>query len=350
MNSSNNPVAGSRTWYLPLRQAQCRLFGGYRPGSAPTQTITDRDFTGHLHNNIGNAPDDIGLVYMQARWYLPGLGRFASADSIIPNPANPQQFNRYTYSLNNPLRYSDPTGHCSQIATINGNEETLVPDPNDAECWELAQQIYSQYGRFGLQLAALIPFSLEQLQQLHGMLNRAWNNVHWIRDFSVRHVWVQWHYAATHPGVTVELPIPGAGRTEQRAGRADLYREATGEIWEVKPLSANGLKDGTAQLTNYLRNCPNCTAGTPIINRVQTIDPINPTQNLYYSSWGTDGRKHDGLIFYGTNGNNQRTVLDVNLSPTAIDLTWFSWAATISYAAQMGGPGGSSGVLRPALK
>ncbi|MBX3056322.1 MAG: hypothetical protein KF770_07615 [Anaerolineae bacterium] len=42
VNSSNNPVPGSRTWYLP--------FGGYRPGSAPTQTITDRDFTGQREN------------------------------------------------------------------------------------------------------------------------------------------------------------------------------------------------------------------------------------------------------------------------------------------------------------
>ncbi|MBE7529139.1 MAG: hypothetical protein HS099_05340 [Ardenticatenaceae bacterium] len=91
---------------MPLRQAQCRPFGGYRPGSAPTQTITDRDFTGHLHNNIGSGADDIGLVYMNARWYLPSLGRFISADSIIPNPANPQSYNRYSYVLNSPMTHT----------------------------------------------------------------------------------------------------------------------------------------------------------------------------------------------------------------------------------------------------
>jgi hypothetical protein len=42
VNSSNNVVTGGRAWYLP--------FGGYRPGSAPTQTITDRDFTGQKEN------------------------------------------------------------------------------------------------------------------------------------------------------------------------------------------------------------------------------------------------------------------------------------------------------------
>jgi RHS repeat-associated protein len=97
VNSSNNPVAGSRTWYLP--------FGGYRAGSAPTQTITDRDFTGQKENM------ELGLLYYGARFYVPGLGRFASADTIVPNPANPQSYNRYSYVRNNPLNMTDPTGH-----------------------------------------------------------------------------------------------------------------------------------------------------------------------------------------------------------------------------------------------
>jgi hypothetical protein len=49
---------------------------------------------------------------MNARYYVGAIGRFASADTLVPDPTNPQQFNRYTYSLNNPVRYSDPTGHC----------------------------------------------------------------------------------------------------------------------------------------------------------------------------------------------------------------------------------------------
>jgi hypothetical protein len=48
---------------------------------------------------------------MNARYYLPSAGRFISPDTIVPDPTNPQQFNRYTYVLNNPLRFTDPTGH-----------------------------------------------------------------------------------------------------------------------------------------------------------------------------------------------------------------------------------------------
>ena len=41
----------------------------------------------------------------------PYINRFLSADTIVPGYANPQSFNRYSYVTNNPLRYTDPTGH-----------------------------------------------------------------------------------------------------------------------------------------------------------------------------------------------------------------------------------------------
>jgi hypothetical protein len=47
-----------------------------------------------------------------ARYYNPVLGRFISADTIVPDPANPQDLNRYSYVNNNPTNYTDPTGHC----------------------------------------------------------------------------------------------------------------------------------------------------------------------------------------------------------------------------------------------
>jgi RHS repeat-associated protein len=115
VNSSNNTVVnGSRTWYLP--------FGGYRPGSAHTQTITDRDFTGQ-HENM-----ELGLLYYNARFYAPGLGRFISADTIIPNPANPQSYNRYAYVLNRALNFTDPTGHVETPFNEGGGGGAVAGD------------------------------------------------------------------------------------------------------------------------------------------------------------------------------------------------------------------------------
>jgi len=53
----------------------------------------------------------LGIYHFNARFYSPKLGRFLSADTIVPNPANPQDLNRFAYVRNNPLRYTDPIGN-----------------------------------------------------------------------------------------------------------------------------------------------------------------------------------------------------------------------------------------------
>ncbi|NJN55699.1 MAG: hypothetical protein HC804_13685 [Anaerolineae bacterium] len=70
-----------------------------------TQDVTDRGYTGHKENL------DIGLIYMNARYYVPNTNRMLTPDTIVPNPANPQSFNRYSYVRNNPVNFTDPTGH-----------------------------------------------------------------------------------------------------------------------------------------------------------------------------------------------------------------------------------------------
>jgi RHS repeat-associated protein len=55
--------------------------------------------------------DATGLYYYNARYYDPILGRFTQPDPIIPDLFNPQTYNRYAYCVNNPLRYTDPSGH-----------------------------------------------------------------------------------------------------------------------------------------------------------------------------------------------------------------------------------------------
>ncbi len=54
------------------------------------------------------------LYFYEARYFDSALGRFLAPDSIVPNPANPQSLNRFSYALNNPLNLIDPTGHAEQ--------------------------------------------------------------------------------------------------------------------------------------------------------------------------------------------------------------------------------------------
>ena len=103
-------VANSYATYQP--------FGAFV--SNPTGTnpsVTDRGFTGHKHNNTGT--NNLGLIYMNARYYHPQLGRFVSPDTIVPEPGEPQSYNRYSYVRNSPMNFTDPTGYRECGASIN---------------------------------------------------------------------------------------------------------------------------------------------------------------------------------------------------------------------------------------
>jgi RHS repeat-associated protein len=102
----------SRQGYYPYGETR------YAAGTLPT----DFGFTGQRNDAT------IGLYDYHARWYDPALGRFISADTLVPEPVNPQDFNRYAYVRNNPLRYTDPTGHMDDWGAMEGGG-TAPPPP-----------------------------------------------------------------------------------------------------------------------------------------------------------------------------------------------------------------------------
>lgn len=63
-----------------------------------------RGYTGHEMIN------QAGLINMNGRIYDPIMGRFLNPDNFVQLPDNPQNLNRYSYCLNNPLKYTDPSG------------------------------------------------------------------------------------------------------------------------------------------------------------------------------------------------------------------------------------------------
>ena len=87
----------------------------YSSGSSPT------DFT---YTGQRSEMDDIGLMFYNARWYDPELGRFAQADTIVPGAGNPAAYDRYAYVVNNPIKLNDPSGHDAGCSAA------------DPSCWE----------------------------------------------------------------------------------------------------------------------------------------------------------------------------------------------------------------------
>jgi RHS repeat-associated protein len=84
----------ARTLYEPWGETR------FEDGESPT----DYAFTGQMVEG--------DLYYYGARWYDPLLGRFVQPDTIVPSAQGTQAFDRYAYVNNNPLRYTDPSGHC----------------------------------------------------------------------------------------------------------------------------------------------------------------------------------------------------------------------------------------------
>ncbi|NVO09208.1 MAG: RHS repeat-associated core domain-containing protein [Bacteroidales bacterium] len=65
-----------------------------------------------------------GLINMNGRLYDPYLQRFLSPDPFVQSPGNAQNYNRYSYCLNNPLMYTDPSGNF-QVPIYNWNYQDL---------------------------------------------------------------------------------------------------------------------------------------------------------------------------------------------------------------------------------
>lgn len=124
VSSDNGTLLGS-TKYYPY--GVCRNSQG--------NLGTDKLFT-------GQRLDDTGLYYYNARYYDAEIGRFISADTVIPHPFNPQSLNRYSYVLNNPLKYIDPTGYDAysnesdcpvDIGSLGLPDGSLVADVNTGD-------------------------------------------------------------------------------------------------------------------------------------------------------------------------------------------------------------------------
>lgn len=85
----------------------------------PETYLFDRGYTGHEHL------DNFGLINMNGRIFDPVVARFLSPDPIIQDMENSQNYNGYSYCLNNPLRYTDPSGY--SLESIIEEFLTIIP-------------------------------------------------------------------------------------------------------------------------------------------------------------------------------------------------------------------------------
>jgi RHS repeat-associated protein len=85
----------------PIEQTKYDPWGDILSGGTKSKFL----YTGQEKDTETN------LNYYNARYYSSDMRRFTQPDDIYPDLYNPQTLNRYSYVNNNPLRYTDPSGH-----------------------------------------------------------------------------------------------------------------------------------------------------------------------------------------------------------------------------------------------
>ena len=108
VNATTGAVTAEYSYDAWGRMRNPSTWVNYAPGSEPALFVAGRGFTGHEHLPWFN------LINMNGRVYDALLGMFLSADNYVQNPGLTQNFNRYEYCLNNPLKYTDPSGFLSE--------------------------------------------------------------------------------------------------------------------------------------------------------------------------------------------------------------------------------------------
>jgi RHS repeat-associated protein len=100
LGSTSITAGANGTLYSELRYT---AYGEVR--YSDDTTPTDKRFTGQRLDSY------INMYWYNSRWYDHELSHFIQADTIIPGAGNALGWNRYAYTLYNPIRYTDPTGH-----------------------------------------------------------------------------------------------------------------------------------------------------------------------------------------------------------------------------------------------
>ena len=96
-------------------------------------------YTGHVNDPTTN------LVYMQARYYDPAVGRFLSRDPIGQKGG----FNDYAYADNNPITHADPTGLCADHYTDGSCKVNVDSDTGKSgvAAGKLLESVLNKYDR-----------------------------------------------------------------------------------------------------------------------------------------------------------------------------------------------------------
>jgi len=157
------------------------------------------------------------LVYLRARHYAPGMGRFLTRDTWSGDENKPISFNAWSYAYTNPARFSDPSGHISCDSFVTFTQE-------DGKTWLESEKaaVCQSVNDIGLAYADVMNDHARFIELETGRHFRLFTAS---RAFTLVHGRVEFYRSALHPG--------WAGQWNDGHGRIEIFDiedRVTGEI------------------------------------------------------------------------------------------------------------------------
>ena len=140
---------------------------------------------------------DMGLYYLQSRYYDAGIGRFINADSLISTGQDINGFNMFAYCGNNPVNRVDPTGECGIANRVQMIFKTTVKCIRKVKQTVQNTLLTEEQKVFVATIAgeAISEKAAEQKAVAHTIMNRvkepreAWSNVTCVLDVLSSNIW-----------------------------------------------------------------------------------------------------------------------------------------------------------------
>ena len=221
------------------------------------------------------ADPDLAGPYFGARYYGSKIGRFTTVDPYLDQQAalvDPQQWNRYAYGRNNPLKFVDPDGRHPIIIVLLA-AAFLLNNPTNANVTQgpthdtiVPNSVIVAAG-YGLAAGGMRAAGKEVFEEATGIPVGGLP--------SSPRKGGETSYTAAGRRAHAEEPLPPGFERESRlpsGKRMDGYNPQTKEVIELKPNNPRAIRRGERQVDGYCRECDQ-TKGPGHTGRVQTYEP-----------------------------------------------------------------------------
>ncbi|MBR2195529.1 MAG: VCBS repeat-containing protein [Salinivirgaceae bacterium] len=285
-----------------------------------------RGYCGHEHWN------QFGLIDMNGRFYDPLIGRFLSPDPYVQAPDNPQNFNRYSYCLNNPLKYVDPTGY--SITELDDEKRRLKRSCNYMQKYEKQGG-----GNSGYSWGDVINNSFSNItKQLISNMSESWGT---LETSTVGH-WVTYWYEIRGYNNREVYVIAGEVKVYEIIGNTttiNLPRDRGCSNGDYGSSGGSIASTATTTATN-IANIASAGAQTSIFNARHLSDAqklkygVNALKGI--SNWagyiGAGFTAATAFIEYKTGQANTHTIVDVGVCVAGLGIVLFCPPAALGTA------------------